>query len=45
MDDGYINRRRKMILDNIAISIREDEGSGGLIYYNGKRFIGIYQRD
>lgn len=45
LESGDIGGSRKIKLNNIAISIREDEGSGGLIYHNGEKFIWIHQGD
>lgn len=45
LENGDIDGSREVKLDNVAISIREDEGSGGLIYYNGEKFIWIHQGD
>jgi hypothetical protein len=36
---------KKITIDRHAIAIREEEGSGGLIYFNGKEFIWIHQGD
>jgi hypothetical protein len=43
--DGDVSGSREVILERPAISIRELEGSGGLIYYNGKTFEWIHQGD
>jgi hypothetical protein len=43
--DGDVDTGKKVTLDRNAITIREEEGSGGLIYYNGKEFIWIHQGD
>jgi hypothetical protein len=45
LPNGDIDGEREVILENPAISIREDEGSGGLIYYNGSKFVWIHQGD
>lgn len=43
--DGDVESGKKIKLDRPAITIREEEGSGGLIYFNGKEFIWIHQGD
>ena len=43
--DGDVDNAKKITLDRPAIRIREEEGSGGLIYFNGKEFIWIHQGD
>ena len=43
--NGDIDDAREVVLKNPAISIREDEGSGGLIYFDGTRFTWIHQGD
>lgn len=43
--DGDVNGSRSVTLERPAISIRAVEGSGGLIYYNGKTFEWIHQGD
>jgi hypothetical protein len=43
--EGDVNGSKEVILERPAISIRETEGSGGLIYYDGKKFIWIHQGD
>jgi hypothetical protein len=45
LSNGDIDESREIVLENPAISIREDEGSGGLIYFNGNEFIWIHQGD
>lgn len=43
--NGDIGEPKQIKLDHAAISIRETEGSGGLIYLNGEKFIWIHQGD
>ena len=43
--DGDVDTGKEVTLVNHAITIREEEGSGGLIYYNGKEFVWIHQGD
>jgi hypothetical protein len=45
LENGDVDGSREVKLKNAAISIREDEGSGGLIYFNGEKFISIHQGD
>ena len=45
LDNGDIDGSREVTLQYPAISIREEEGSGGLIYFNGEKFIWIHQGD
>lgn len=45
LPNGDIDGTQEVILQNPALSIREDEGSGGLIYYNGSKFVWIHQGD
>lgn len=45
LENGDIDGTNEVKLDHAAISIREDEGSGGLIYYNNEKFIWIHQGD
>ncbi|MEQ9384718.1 MAG: hypothetical protein RIF36_22890 [Imperialibacter sp.] len=45
LPNGDIDGTKTVELKNPAISIRENEGSGGLIYYDGSRFIWIHQGD
>jgi len=45
LENGDVDGSREVKLDHAAISIREDEGSGGLIYYNGEKFVWIHQGD
>ncbi|RJE72988.1 hypothetical protein [Reichenbachiella sp. MSK19-1] len=40
---GDIEGEKTIQLINSAISIREIEGSGGLIYFNGTKFVWIHQ--
>lgn len=42
-EDGDIDGEEEVLLKNPAISIRQSEGSGGLIYFNGEKFIWIHQ--
>ena len=42
-DNGDIKGDEEVLLINPAISIRQSEGSGGLIYFNGEKFIWIHQ--
>ncbi|MGC3943788.1 MAG: hypothetical protein QM762_04475 [Chryseolinea sp.] len=43
--DGDVEGGKKVTLERPAIAIKEEEGSGGLIYFNGKQFIWIHQGD
>ncbi len=43
--NGEVDGKREMTLERPAIRMTEEEGSGGLIYFNGKKFIWIQQRD
>lgn len=43
--NGDVDGGKEIRLDRQAISIREEEGAGGLIYFNGKEFIWIHQGD
>ena len=43
LENGDIKGTQEVKLDHAAISIREDEDSGGLIYYNGEKFVWIHQ--
>jgi hypothetical protein len=45
LENGDVDGEREVKLDHAAISIREDEGSGGLIYFNGEKLISIHQGD
>lgn len=45
LENGDVDSEQEVILSNPAISIGEDEGSGGLIYYNGNKFVWIHQGD
>lgn len=45
LENGDIDGTQEVKLDHAAISIREDEGSGGLIYFNGEKFVWIHQGD
>tara|TARA_R110002012_G_scaffold13845_13_gene58524 strand:+ start:7509 stop:8003 length:495 start_codon:yes stop_codon:yes gene_type:complete len=45
LPNGDVDGTKTVELKNPAISIREDEGSGGLIYFDGSRFIWIHQGD
>lgn len=45
LENGDIDGSREVKLEHAAISIREDEGSGRLIYFNGEKFISIHQGD
>lgn len=45
LENGDIDGSREVTLEYPAISIREEEGSGGLIYFNGEKFIWIHQGD
>lgn len=45
LDNGDIDGSREVSLKYPAISIREEEGSGGLIYFNGEKFTWIHQGD
>lgn len=43
--NGDVDGEREITLERPAIGIRQQEGSGGLIYFNGKKFIWIHQGD
>jgi hypothetical protein len=43
--NGDVDGEREISLERPAIKMREEEGSGGLIYFNGKKFIWIHQGD
>lgn len=45
LDNGDVEGSRDVMLKHSALSVREEEGSGGLIYYNGEAFIWIHQGD
>lgn len=45
LPNGDIEGKSKVILPNPAISIREEEGSGGLIYFDGIEFNWLHQGD
>ncbi len=45
LESGDIDATREVELDHAAISIRQEEGYGGLIYYDGEKFIWIHQGD
>ena len=42
-ENGDIDGEEEVLLENPAISIRQSEGSGGLIYFNGEKFVWIHQ--
>lgn len=42
-ENGDIDGEQEVMLDNPAISIRQSEGSGGLIYFDGNKFTWIHQ--
>jgi hypothetical protein len=44
-ENGDVAGSKEIKLERTAISIWEDEGSGGLIYFDGKKFIWIHQGD
>ena len=44
-ENGDIDGERNVKLDRPAIKIREQEGSGGLLYFDGEQFIWIHQGD
>ena len=44
-ENGNVLGNKEVQLEHPAISIREDEGSGGLIYFNGAEFVWIHQGD
>lgn len=44
-EDGDVDGAKQVRLDRPAIEIRENEGSGGLIYFNGTEFVWIHQGD
>jgi hypothetical protein len=43
--NGDVAGGKERRLERCAIQIREDEGSGGLIYFDGKKFVWIHQGD
>lgn len=45
LDNGDVDGSKEMTLSRPAVSIREEEGSGGLIYFNGEKFTWIHQGD
>jgi len=44
-DNLDIEGERNVKLDRPAIKIRQQEGSGGLLYFDGEKFIWIHQGD
>ena len=44
-ENGDVAGGKEVKLLRPAIEIREEEGSGGLIYFNGKDFVWIHQGD
>jgi hypothetical protein len=44
-EEGDVNGSKPVTLEHPAISLREVEGSGGLIYFDGKTFTWIHQGD
>lgn len=44
-EDGDVDGTKEVKLERPAIKIREEEGSGGLIYFNGTKFVWIHQGD
>lgn len=44
-EDGDVDGAKEVRLYRSAIEIRESEGSGGLIYFNGTEFVWIHQGD
>ncbi|MBL3656660.1 hypothetical protein [Fulvivirga sediminis] len=44
-ENGDVLGEKKIKLENDAISIREEECSVGLLYFNGTEFIWIHQGD
>jgi hypothetical protein len=42
-ENDDIDGEEEVLLENPAISIRQSEGSGGLIYFNGEKFVWIHQ--
>ncbi len=45
LENGDIDGSKEIFLERSAIELREDEGSGGLIYFNGEKFIWIHRGD
>lgn len=44
-EEGDVAGGREIKLDRPAISLWQEEGSGGLIYFNGRKFVWIHQGD
>jgi hypothetical protein len=44
-ENGDVDGGKEVKLKRPAIEIREEEGSGGLIYFDGKKFTWIHQGD
>ena len=44
-ENGDVDGGKEVVLSRPAITIREEEGSGGLIYFNGNAFVWIHQGD
>lgn len=45
LSSGDVGGEQLVTLSRPAIKIRESEGSGGLIYFDGKQFVWIHQGD
>ena len=45
LDNGDVDGSKEVVLTHSALSIRQTEGSGGLIYFDGKKLIWIHQGD
>ncbi|MEL7005835.1 MAG: hypothetical protein AAFN93_24365 [Bacteroidota bacterium] len=45
LGNGDVDENQEVKLNHAALSIREDEGSGGLIYFSNDKFIWIHQGD
>jgi len=43
--NGDVGNGKEVKLDRPGIEIREEEGAGGIIYFDGKKFIWIHQGD
>ncbi|MBT1698885.1 hypothetical protein KK083_18470 [Fulvivirgaceae bacterium PWU4] len=44
-NEGDVAGGREIKLERPAISLWQEEGSGGLIYFNGRKFVWIHQGD
>jgi len=44
-ENGDVDESKEIKLQRPAIAISDEEGTGGLIYFNGKKFIQIHKGD